>query len=127
MVVTKKLISTLLLVEPVKATVIEALEALKARRPVLIYDADGREEETDAAVASQFVDPAAVRFLRKEAGGLICTTVPAAARERLGLPFLAELLGEAAARYPVLARTVATTAAGLAGLHQPRHCPPGDG
>ena len=110
MVVTKNLISSLLLVEAVKDSVKEALDSLRARHPVLIYDADGREEETDAAFASQFVDPDAVRFLRKEAGGLICTTVPAAARERLGLPFLAELFNEAAARHPVLARTLATTA-----------------
>ena len=88
----------------------KALDALRARRPVLVYDADGREEETDVAIASQFVTPDIVRFLRKEAGGLICTTVPAEARDRLGLPYLAELFGEAAARHPVLARTLATTA-----------------
>ncbi len=88
----------------------KAMEALRRGEPVLLYDADGREEETDMAVASQFVTPAAVRTLRKEAGGLICTTVPAEARERIGLPFLAEVLGEAAPRHPVLARAVATTA-----------------
>src|SRR5213594_498061 len=109
-VVTKKLISSLLLDMDVTASVKAALEALRGGRPVLIYDADGREEETDAAIASQFVDAAGIRFLRKEAGGLICTTVPPAARERLGLPYLAELFGEAAARHPVLARTLATSA-----------------
>jgi len=87
-----------------------ALDALRAGRAVLVYDADGREEETDAVLASQFVTPDLVRFLRKEAGGLICTTVPSEARERLGLPYLAEILGEAAGRHPVLARTVATSA-----------------
>src|SRR5438094_390999 len=46
------------------------MEALKSGRPVLVYDADGREEETDAAIASQFVTPELIRFLRKEAGGL---------------------------------------------------------
>ena len=89
----------------------KALDALRQGRPVLVYDADGREEETDVAVASQFVTPEIVRFLRKEAGGLICTTVPAEARERLGLPYLSELFGEAAVRHPVLARTLSTTAA----------------
>ena len=87
------------------------MEALKAGRPVLVYDADGREEETDAAIASQFVTPEIIRFLRKEAGGLICTTVPSEARERLGLPYLAQILGEAAARHPVLAHTLTTQAA----------------
>ena len=94
-----------------KVSVSNALEALRAGRPVLVYDADGREEETDAVLASQFVTPDLVRFLRKEAGGLICTTVPSEARDRLGLPYLAELLGEAVARHPVLARTLATGAA----------------
>ena len=87
------------------------MEALKSGRPVLVYDADGREEETDAAIASQFVTPEIIRFLRKEAGGLICTTVPSEARERLGLPYLTQILGEAAARHPVLARTLTTQAA----------------
>jgi|SRR2546427_249009 len=87
------------------------MEALKSGRPVLVYDADGREEETDAAIASQFVTPEIIRFLRKEAGGLICTTVPSEARERLGLPYLAQILGEAAARHPVLAHTLTTQAA----------------
>jgi 3,4-dihydroxy 2-butanone 4-phosphate synthase len=94
-----------------KDSVSRALDALRDGRPVLVYDADGREEETDVAIASQFVTPDLVRFLRKEAGGLICTTVPAEARDRLGLPYLSELFGEAAARHPVLARTLATSAA----------------
>jgi 3,4-dihydroxy 2-butanone 4-phosphate synthase len=95
----------------VKDSVLKALDALKAGRAVLLYDADGREEETDAVLASQFVTPDHIRFLRKEAGGLICTTVPSEARDRLGLPYLAELFGEAATRHPVLARTLATDAA----------------
>ena len=94
-----------------KESVSRALDALRSGRAVLVYDADGREEETDVVVASEFVTPDVVRFLRKDAGGLICTTVPSAARERIGLPFLSELLGEAAARHPVLAKTLSTSAA----------------
>jgi len=111
LVFTRNLISTLSLVIDVKDSVARAIEALRTGHPVLVYDADGREEETDIVVASQFVTPDIVRFLRKEAGGLICTTVPPEARERIGLPFLSELFGEAAPRHPVLARTLATTAA----------------
>ncbi len=94
-----------------KDSVSRALDSLRDGRPVLVYDADGREEETDVAIASQFVTPDLVRFLRKEAGGLICTTVPAEARDRLGLPYLSEVFREAAVRHPVLARTLATSAA----------------
>jgi 3,4-dihydroxy 2-butanone 4-phosphate synthase len=78
------------------------LNALRAGRFVLVYDAEGREEETDLAIASEFVSPAAIRTLRKEAGGWICTTVPPDAREKLGLPYLADVLQASAAEYPIL-------------------------
>src|SRR5207249_10779915 len=51
-----------------------AISALGRGEFVLVYDADGREAETDLTVASEFVSPAAIRTLRKEAGGLICMT-----------------------------------------------------
>src|SRR2546426_2240289 len=79
-----------------------ALAALRAREFVLVYDAEGREEETDLAIASEFVTPAAIRTLRKEAGGWICATVPPDARDKLGLPFLADVLRSSADRYPIL-------------------------
>src|SRR5947209_4448747 len=75
LVFTTKLISPLLIVTIVNTSIERALDALRAGRAVLVYDADGREEETDAVLASQFVTPDLVRFLRKEAGGLICTTL----------------------------------------------------
>jgi 3,4-dihydroxy 2-butanone 4-phosphate synthase len=67
-----------------------------------VYDGEGREEETDLAIASEFVTPAAVRTLRKEAGGWICTTVPPGAQDRIGLPYLADVLQASSSRYPVL-------------------------
>src|SRR5439155_1152919 len=69
---------------------------------VLVYDADGREAETDLTVASEFVSPAAIRTLRKEAGGLICMTLSGEVRDRIGLPFMTEVLRHAASTYPVL-------------------------
>ena len=90
--------------------VLRAIEALRRGEPVLVYDADGREEETDMTIASQFVTPELVRVLRRDAGGLLCTTVPPGARERLELPFLVDILGEASGRHPVLARMMATSA-----------------
>ncbi len=83
-----------------------ALAALRAGRFILVYDAEGREEETDLAIGSEFVTPAAIRTMRKEAGGWICTTVPPDAREKLGLPYLADLLQASAASYPILAKLV---------------------
>ena len=53
-------------------TLERALDSLRKGIPVLIYDADGREEETDICYPSQFVDANSIRTLRKDAGGLIC-------------------------------------------------------
>jgi 3,4-dihydroxy 2-butanone 4-phosphate synthase len=79
-----------------------AIQALKQGEMVLIFDGDGREEETDLVIASQFVTPEHIRRMRKDGGGLICTAVhPAIARE-LGLPFLSDVLSSAAERFPVL-------------------------
>ena len=85
-----------------------ALEDLRGGHFVLVYDAEGREEETDLAIASEFVTPDAVRMLRKEAGGWICTTVPPDARDKLGLPYLADVLQASAAKFPILRDIVPT-------------------
>ena len=86
-----------------------ALAALRSGAFVLIYDAEGREEETDLAIASESVTPDAVRRLRKDAGGWICTTVPPDARDKLGLPYLADVLQSSAAKYPILRDLVPDT------------------
>jgi 3,4-dihydroxy 2-butanone 4-phosphate synthase len=84
------------------AAVLKALEDLRQGRFVLVYDADGREEETDIVVASEHATPEAVRILRKDAGGLICTTADTRVQEALGLPFLSDLFLGMAERYPVM-------------------------
>ncbi|MBU1914673.1 MAG: 3,4-dihydroxy-2-butanone-4-phosphate synthase [Candidatus Thermoplasmatota archaeon] len=84
------------------AAVMKALQELKQGRIVLVYDADGREEETDMVVASEFVAPAVIRLLRKDAGGLICTTADTRIQRALGLPFLTELFLGMAEHYPVM-------------------------
>jgi 3,4-dihydroxy 2-butanone 4-phosphate synthase len=82
--------------------VLDAIQELKQGRIVLVYDADGREEETDMVIASEFVTPAAIRTLRKDAGGLICTTADTRIQNALGLPFLTELFLGMAEHYPVM-------------------------
>jgi len=84
------------------AAVLKALQELKEGRIILIYDADGREEETDMVIASESVTPAAVRILRKDAGGLICTTADTRIQKALGLPFMTELFLGMAEHYPVM-------------------------
>ena len=82
--------------------VMEALRDLKLGRVVLVYDADGREEETDMVIASEHVTPEAIRMLRKDAGGLICTTADVTIQKALGLPFMNELYLGMADHYPVM-------------------------
>lgn len=80
----------------------KALDCLKQGRFVLVYDFDDREMETDMVIASEFVTPATIRTLRKDAGGLICTTVSHEVSEKLQLPFLADVLANNYSQYPVL-------------------------
>jgi 3,4-dihydroxy 2-butanone 4-phosphate synthase len=80
-----------------------ALDALGKGSFVLVYDGDGREAETDFVLASEFVTPDRLRTMRKDGGGLICATVRDDVRARLGLPFMVDVLRQAAVAYPVLA------------------------
>lgn len=85
-----------------------AVAALEAGRPVLLYDADGREEETDIVLPAQAATPGEVRRLRMDAGGLVCTAIAPEHHQALGLPFAADLLQGAAGTHPVLAELAPT-------------------
>ena len=69
----------------------EAVAALRSGKPVLLFDSEDREGETDLVFASQFADSAAIRMLRKEAGGLVCVAMPYSIAEYLGIPFMTEV------------------------------------
>lgn len=71
---------------------------------VLVYDADDREGETDMVVASSEVTSDTIRTLRRDAGGLICTTVHDELSQRMDLPFLTDIFGEVSDRFPILDR-----------------------
>jgi 3,4-dihydroxy 2-butanone 4-phosphate synthase len=83
-------------------TVEEAIEALKQGRFVFVYDADGREEETDFFLAAEVARPEHVRQMRRDGGGLIFLMVGHDVASKIGLPFMADVLMEAAATYEVL-------------------------
>jgi 3,4-dihydroxy 2-butanone 4-phosphate synthase len=85
----------------------KALADLRVGRFCLIFDSDKRERETDLVIASQFVTHESVRRLRKDAGGLICTTVPYFFHERIGMPFLTDMYKMAEGKYAVLKALVA--------------------
>ncbi len=84
-----------------RSAVERALMALARGRPVMAYDADGREEETDLLVASEFITSEVVRTLRQEAGGLICATLPFQFARKVGLPLLEEALDKLRPHYPL--------------------------
>jgi len=69
-----------------------AIEAMKRGEMILLYDFDDREGETDFAIRSDCVKPSDILRMRKDGGGLICTSIHSLAAERLGLPFACDLL-----------------------------------
>ncbi|MCX8205415.1 MAG: 3,4-dihydroxy-2-butanone-4-phosphate synthase [Candidatus Nezhaarchaeota archaeon] len=82
----------------------EALKALKAGSFVLVYDAEGREGETDMMIAAEFITPRRVYELRSIAGGLICVALSFDVAERLGLPLMTTILEAASSQYPILSK-----------------------
>jgi 3,4-dihydroxy 2-butanone 4-phosphate synthase len=80
----------------------KAIDALKSGKMVLLYDSDDREGETDMVVASEFITPEYIREMRKNAGGLICTCLHSDFCDKLGIPFMVDILDVAAEKYPVL-------------------------
>jgi len=68
------------------------LQSLSSGKPILIFDAADREGETDIVIPSQFATPEMIRFMRKNGGGLICTTVKDDFARSAGLLYLEDIL-----------------------------------
>jgi len=83
-------------------SILKAVDAIRKGKMVLVYDAEGREEETDMVIASEFVNAESVRTMRKDAGGLICVTIPPEARKCIGIPYMVDVLGISKERYPII-------------------------
>ncbi|MDO8726275.1 MAG: 3,4-dihydroxy-2-butanone-4-phosphate synthase [Candidatus Methanoperedens sp.] len=67
-------------------------ESLRNGKMILLYDADDREGETDMVIPALNTMPADVARMRCDGGGLICVAVLGDAADRLGLPFMTDLL-----------------------------------
>jgi 3,4-dihydroxy 2-butanone 4-phosphate synthase len=75
------------------ASVIEnAIEALRNGRMILLFDAEDREGETDLVIPAQSATPQDIARMRRDGGGLICVAIHAKAADRLGLPFMSDIL-----------------------------------
>ncbi len=83
-----------------------ALEALRAGKMIQIYDSDSREGETDLVIPAKVVTFEDVKWMRKDAGGLICVAVDPVASKQLKLPFMAELVREASKTSDTLGEVV---------------------
>jgi len=79
-----------------------AVENLRNGKFVLVYDADGREEEVDFVLPGILATPSHIREMRKHGGGLICVTVPSEVAELVGLPYMVDVIKEAGRKYPTL-------------------------
>ncbi len=57
------------------ADVMDAIEAMKAGKMVVVVDDEDRENEGDLTLAAEFVTPEAINFMAKFGRGLICLTL----------------------------------------------------
>ena len=83
-----------------------AIEVLKKGGFVLVFDAEGREEETDFVIAAEYIKPEHIRQMRKDGGGLICMAMDYNTWNKGGLPYLTDVLSAASGKYPVISKMV---------------------
>ncbi len=63
-----------------------AIAAIREGRMVVVLDDEDRENEGDLVMAAEKVTPAAINFMRKEAGGLICVPMTSERLDALQIP-----------------------------------------
>lgn len=73
-------------------TLEKAIEAIRNGKMILLYDADDREGETDLVIPALRVTPGDIARMRRDGGGLICVAIHPEAAEKLGLPFISDVL-----------------------------------
>ncbi len=84
------------------STLRDAILNLRQGRFVLIHDFSSRENETDMVLAAQHITPDHIRIMRKDAGGLICVAIRYDIANKLGLPYMLEVLESVSKEYPNL-------------------------
>lgn len=72
------------------ATMPEVLEALRAGKPVIVADDEGRENEGDAIMAAEFATREWIAWMVRHTSGYLCAPMPNAFADRLGLPLMVE-------------------------------------
>ena len=69
-------------------TVEEALEALRAGRPVLVSDSPDRENEADVVLAAELATPEWVAWTIRHSSGYLCAPMPHVRADALELPLM---------------------------------------
>lgn len=73
------------------STIEEALDALRAGRPVLVADDENRENEGDAILSAELATPEWVAWTVRWSSGFICAPMPADLADHLNLPPMVEI------------------------------------
>ncbi len=68
------------------ATIPEAVEALRAGRPVIVADDENRENEGDVILSAELATPEWIAWTVRWSSGFICAPMPADWADRLDLP-----------------------------------------
>ncbi len=68
------------------STIPEALDALRAGRPVIVADDENRENEGDVVLSAQLATPEWIAWTVRHSSGFICAPMPAERADRLDLP-----------------------------------------
>ncbi len=73
------------------STIPEALEALRAGKPVIVADDENRENEGDVVLSAQLASPEWIAWTVRWSSGFICAPMPAEWADRLDLPPMVEV------------------------------------
>jgi 3,4-dihydroxy 2-butanone 4-phosphate synthase / GTP cyclohydrolase II len=73
------------------STIADALDALRAGRPVLVADDENRENEGDVVLSAQLATPEWIAWTVRWSSGFICAPMPADWADRLDLPPMVEV------------------------------------
>jgi 3,4-dihydroxy 2-butanone 4-phosphate synthase/GTP cyclohydrolase II len=70
------------------STIEDALEALRAGKPILVADDENRENEGDAIMAAEFATPDWIAWMVRNTSGYLCAPLPDALANKLNLPLM---------------------------------------
>ena len=90
------------------SSVEQAITAFAAGKPVMIFDSDFRERETDLLWPATAATPEVMRRLRRDCGGLLFLAIGNEIGELFGLPWLQDIHTHQAlvAEHPVLGQLI---------------------